>query len=329
MKKYKVGIIGCGAVLSKHHDAMQANAKQFELVAVCDIDAKKSADIAKKYGAIGFSDYKKMLLEMKGNINLIVVASPNGYHYQQAIDALSAGYDILIEKPVDFSHERVMKIADLADRLKRNAYAVLQTRYSPQVLLLRAVLEKKLLGEIRSVSLIQRWQRPASYFNSWRVDRKIGGRTLFEVGIHYLDIIHSLFGMPTVLSSAMFNNKHKNIPIEDTIFSLVQYPSSASGSIEVTIAAEPTNLESSISVMGSNGYIKIEGKELDTISQVSFLRQSSTSAYVKLGKKYRMPRISNHCRLYAALGRGDGIKVRDAIGSTAFIEEIYKKEVRS
>lgn len=338
MKKYKVGIIGCGVIFDRHIEAIETNKNVYKLVALCDIDVKKADIRALEYKVKGFYDYKKMLVEMKNNMNFVVIATPNSLHYQQAIDSLNSGYDILIEKPVDFSHLRVKEIANLASGLGKKAYAVLQVRYNPTVHMLKEGIQKNFLGTIRSVSLIQRWQRPSSYFDSWRADKKIGGRILYEVGIHYLDIMQYVFGLPNVISSATFNNKHKNVDFEDTVFSILEFPNHESGSIEVTIASEPSNVECSLSVLGSEGYIKIGGRALDKLEVAKFSNSMIESEWLNLGKKYgnsiapnsygtHLGSCPNHPYLYSEISKGRGTYVKEAINSVMFIEEIYKKEI--
>jgi UDP-N-acetyl-2-amino-2-deoxyglucuronate dehydrogenase len=338
MAKYKVGIIGCGMIFDRHLEAIHANSDHFELVALCDIDPKKTEHRSKEYQVPGFTDYKEMLQKMKGKMTMVTIATPNSLHYQQAIDSLQAGYDILVEKPIDFVESRVQEIANVAKKLQRNAYAVLQVRYNPTVSMVREALDQKLFGDIRSVSLIQRWQRPLSYFESWRADINVGGRTLYEVGIHYLDIVQLLFGVPTVKASASFNNKHKHVTFEDTVFGILQFPDGASGSLEVTIASEPSNLECSIAVLGSEGFIKIGGRALDQVERVMFSNDLVTRKWEKLVANHgeslepnsygtHAGSCPNHPTLYQEIGAGNGIKLEDAINSIKFIENVYAKEV--
>ncbi|MFA7244316.1 MAG: Gfo/Idh/MocA family oxidoreductase [Patescibacteria group bacterium] len=337
-KKRKVGLIGCGMIYTRHMEAITSNPEDFELVALCDIDDKKLENRATENQVPGFTDYKKMLKDMKGKMDFVSIATPNSLHYEMAIEALSNGYDILIEKPIDFKHDRVQEISKLAKKLKRNAFAVLQVRYNPTVNMVKEALDKGYLGNIRSVSLIQRWQRPETYFDSWRADLKTGGRTLYEVGIHYLDIVQLLFGVPEVKASATFNNKHKNVKFEDTVFSIYQFPQGASGSCEVTIASEPSNLECSVSIMGSEGFIKIGGRALDAIDRAMFESQIFEKKWDNLVERYgeslepnsygtHAGSCPNHPTLYAEIAKGKGISIDEAINSIKFIERIYGKEV--
>ena len=158
--KYKVGIIGCGMIFDRHMEAITINSDNFELVALCDVDPKKLSIRSKEYNVPGFENYMDMLKDMKDKMNLVVIATPNAYHYEEAIDSLNNGYDILIEKPVDFRNSRIKEISETARKNNLKAYAVLQVRYNPTVRMVTEALKKKFIGDIRSVSLIQRWQRP-------------------------------------------------------------------------------------------------------------------------------------------------------------------------
>jgi UDP-N-acetyl-2-amino-2-deoxyglucuronate dehydrogenase len=100
--KIRVGIIGCGMIFDRHVEAINANRELFELVAICDIDSKKVSLRAKEFDVPGYEDYRDMLLKMKGKMDMVSICTPNSLHFGQAKDALASGYDILVEKPVDF-----------------------------------------------------------------------------------------------------------------------------------------------------------------------------------------------------------------------------------
>jgi UDP-N-acetyl-2-amino-2-deoxyglucuronate dehydrogenase len=337
--KIRVGIIGCGMIFDRHVEAIKANQDFFELAAICDIDSKKVSLRAKEFDVPGYEDYRNMLVKMKGKMDMVSICTPNSLHFDQAKDSLTAGYDILVEKPVDFKSHRVEELVTLAKKLKHKAYCVLQVRFNPTVGLMKEAVEQKLIGDIRSVSLIQRWQRPSSYFDSWRIDINIGGRTLYEVGIHYLDIVQYIFGLPKAIVSTTFNNKHKNVSFEDTVFSITKFKDGHSGSIEVTIATEPCNLECSLSAMGSEGYLKIGGRALDKVESALFSNRFLEEKWNKLvsflgvslePNSYGTHSGScpNHPTIYREIGIGTGIPLSEAINSIKFIESIYEIETK-
>lgn len=337
MSKKRVGIIGCGHILVRHLESIKLNNNDFELVALCDIDKEVLDKALAENEAKGFLDYKKMLKEMKGKMDFVTIATPNHLHYPMAMDALDSGYDILIEKPIAFEASKVQEIADKAKELGREAYAVLQVRYNPTVKMLKDTLDAGILGDIRSVSFIQRWQRPVGYFKDWRGSVEEGGRSLFEYAIHYLDIIQSMFGVPEVKSTHTFNHKHLEIPFEDTLYSVVEYKNGASGAVEVNVSVEPSNLECSVSIMGSQGYLEIGGNALDQVIRASFetgelegkwkdIEKAAGKSIAPNSYGTHVGSCPNHPILYGEIAEGNGIKITDAIPSIHFIEKLYEKE---
>jgi UDP-N-acetyl-2-amino-2-deoxyglucuronate dehydrogenase len=328
--RYKVGIIGCGGIFPRHIEAIEANS-DFELKSVCDIQKPLSKSLGKRYNVPFYTDYKEMILIE--DLNFIVIATPNSLHKEQAIFSLEKGCDVLIEKPVTFNIEDLNEILETSKKEKQKAYCVLQVRLNPTVSLAKEILSKNLLGNIRGFSFTQRWQRPLEYFSGWRGEPNVGGGILYETGIHYLDILQYLIGNPKeILSTKTYTTKHKEGVIEDTVYSLVDY-GDFGGTIESTIASEPHNIESSITLMGSNGYVKIGGKALNIIESANFLSHGCTIEYQNLLKQYSYSKdpnsygsyqgsCPNHPEVYRNL---DKFNLEETKNVITFIENIYKK----
>lgn len=321
-----IGIIGCGNIFKRHMEAITLS--NCRLSAMCDIDEEKP----KLYDVPFFKDYREMI--RLGCFDTTVIATPNNLHYQQAIYCLKHGVDVIIEKPVSLKSDEVLEISELAKSLGRKAYAVLQVRHNPTVIALRTALKDKLFGDIKSVSLVQRWQRPESYYDKWYGNESISGGVLYEVGIHYLDIMCWLFGIPEVLSAYKFKNKGKDF--FDTVYSIVQFENGASGSVEVSISAEPKNLECSLSVIGTNGYIKIGGKALDLVESAEFNNEDSKRTWEGIVTKINnsvepnsygtyVGSCPNHPKVYMDIISGNGLLVSETVPVIKFIENIYEK----
>lgn len=330
MQQYKVGIIGCGGIFPRHIEAVEAN-DNFELVAVCDIQSHLVESLGTRYNAASYTNYKEMI--DNEDLNFIVIATPNSLHKEHAIYALTNKCDVLIEKPVAFNNTDVTDIKQMADVNGQKAYCVLQVRLNPTVKLVKEILNRGLLGDIRGFSFTQRWQRPLEYFSGWRGESSVGGGILYETGIHYLDILQLLIGMPEkVVKSTAYTTKHKDGVIEDTVYSLLDY-GDFGGTVESTIAVEPHNIESSITLMGSNGYIKIGGKALNVIESANFLSHGSTMQYENLAKQHTYSKdpnsygsyqgsCPNHPEVYKNL---DKFNLEETNNVIILIEEIYKK----
>ena len=329
MKAKKVLIIGCGAILNRHLESIESN-ENYKLVALCDIQEDLVFAKSRELNVLGFTDYKKAIAE--SGANFVTIATPNSQHFPQSIYCLENGCDILVEKPVSFSSEEVSIISKTAIDNNRKAYCVLQVRLNPTIAIVKECMSKGLLGTIRSVHLTQRWQRPLEYFSGWRNEPDIGGGTLYEVGIHYLDILQKLFGVPEIHSTKVFSTKHKSAKIEDTIYSIMDY-GEFGGTCEVTVAAEPQNLECSLEILGSNGYLKIGGKAMNIVESYNFLSVGSKKKFEDILENRQLSiepnsygsyqgSCPNHPFVYENLHL---FNIEEAHGAIKTIENIYDK----
>jgi len=267
----RVGIIGCGKIFPRHIEAIEQN-EEYLLMSLCDTNEFLLKTLHHQTDVKVFIDYREMLSTM--DLDLVVIATPNHQHYEQAIYCLQNGTDVLIEKPVTLNPELISDIIATAENNGQKAYCVLQVRLNSCIQNLKKLIDSQQIGNIRSISLVQRWQRPKEYFDDWRGEPLKGGGILHECGIHYLDILCYLFGRPNVVASKKYNTKHDS-EIEDTIYSIIDY-GSFGGSIEVNISSEPSNLECSLSISTDSGFIKLGGKAMNVIERVEFLSDNKT-----------------------------------------------------
>ena len=75
---HNVGIIGCGAIFNRHVVSISEN-KDYNLVAICDINSHLVKDLAQNLNVKSYVDYKEMAQSKA--VDFIVIASPNYFHY--------------------------------------------------------------------------------------------------------------------------------------------------------------------------------------------------------------------------------------------------------
>ncbi|HEY1947058.1 MAG TPA: Gfo/Idh/MocA family oxidoreductase [Bryobacteraceae bacterium] len=111
--RIQIGLIGCGsratfdaAAFTKYgqdHNACQ-------LVAVADVYEKRKRRLAEKYNVKGFLDYREVIA-MK-EVDAVVIAIPDHWHAQAALDAMHAGKDVYVEKPMCHTNEEVRQMVN-------------------------------------------------------------------------------------------------------------------------------------------------------------------------------------------------------------------------
>ncbi len=99
-EKLRIGVIGCGGMANNHMDALvaMANTDNCEIVAVCDIYQKRLDAAAAKTGGKKYQDYRQVLDQ--GDIDYVLIATPEHWHHKMAMDALDAGKHVYVEKPM-------------------------------------------------------------------------------------------------------------------------------------------------------------------------------------------------------------------------------------
>ena len=139
--------------------------------------------------------------------------------------------------------------------------------------------------------------------------------------------------MPSVRYAQFYQNKFQDTDISDTIYALCDY-GAFGANIEISVAAEPHNLECSLSIMGAHGYVKLSGKSLDVISDVKFLDDKCFEQFNKLQNIVYSEQIKNpvnvgvcphHPELYRLIIDAPNLfSINQTYNVISLIENIYK-----
>ena len=124
----------------------------------------------------------------KTDAEYAVVLTPNDLHYQMAKFAAENGKIVLCEKPL------AIKSSDAGILAKyKNVFTVLQLRYHPDILKIRAEAIKSDKNEVEmDISVF----RDENYYKCWKGQKERSGGVLFNLGVHYFDLLIYLFGEP-------------------------------------------------------------------------------------------------------------------------------------
>jgi len=112
----KVGVIGVG-YLGRFHAEKYAHLQDVQLVGVADLNRTRAQEIAQTLGARAFDDYRQLLSE----VSAVSVAVPTSSHFAVVRDALGAGCQVLVEKPISVT----VSEADALVRLARERGLIL------------------------------------------------------------------------------------------------------------------------------------------------------------------------------------------------------------
>lgn len=336
MAKYKVAVLGCGAIFSRHLAALNANKDDYEFIGYYDPKPEIQSKLSKELPQQRCYTSEKEVYQ-DSNVNCVVILTPSNLHYQQTKESLLNHKSVIVEKPASFKPSQLTELKDLAKIKSLNIFCVLQVRLNPSVKLVQQILHNNLLGDIRSSSLVQRWQRPVSYFTGWRGSYSGCGGVLNEFGIHYLDIMQYLLGVPKVTGAKFFNTKFTSSEVADSAYALFDF-GKFGGTMEICLTAEPHNIEVSLIIMGSNGYLKLGGKSLDQVIAIEFLTTEAKERYElicqdvlghKIDNQVTIGACPHHPELYKQIIHNqDLFDIEQTINVIGLIEEINSLDIR-
>lgn len=259
-------VVGYGHIGKRHAEMINKN-PEAKLVAV--IDTKDKQALAVPAGVPFFNSLHDFLQdELAGQTQVINIATPNGFHAQQAILCLEAKKHVVLEKPIALTKNDAEKIIYKALHVHRHVFAVMQNRYSPPSAWLKQMVDSGQLGKIFMVQLNCYWNRDARYYtaDSWHGKKDLDGGTLFTQFSHFIDILYWIFGDITNIVSKLNSHNHRDLTeFEDSGFVHFDLINGGSGCINYSTSVWDQNLESSITIIAENGSIKIGGQYMDKV----------------------------------------------------------------
>jgi predicted dehydrogenase len=284
-----LGVIGTGDRGRHVMTQFQLN-EAVDVGAVCDVYAEQIDRARQKApNAKNFNDHRR-LLEVK-ELNAVLIATPDHWHARTAMDALNAGKDVYIEKPLTLTIEEGPEIVKAARVNERICQVGMQQRSG--VHYLEAKREYFDTGRLGKITLARTWwhgngyhlrrapaslqQRPSNldwarflgplkwrdydpqqYFN-WRAYLDFGGGQVTDLFTHWIDVVHMMMGKDNPVSASASGGVYhykdgRTAP--DTINVLLEYPSEFTSTFEATLAPGITG--AAVEFAGTNGRLYID-----------------------------------------------------------------------
>ncbi len=251
----RVALVGYGLAGSVFHAPLIAATEGLVLDTVVTANPERREQARAEFPDVRFADSPEQLWERAGELDLVVIASPNKTHVPLAKAALEAGLAVVVDKPVAGTAAEARELARLAEE-RRLLLSVFQNRrWDNDFLTLRKLLAEGALGDVwRFESRFERWRpKPKGGWRESGDPAEIGG-LLYDLGSHVVDQALCLFG-PATQVYAESDVRRPGAEADDDTFIAITHASGVRSHLYVT--ATTAQLGPRFRVLGSQaGYVK-------------------------------------------------------------------------
>jgi len=219
----------------------------------------------------GVKHYKHVedLLLQETALDVVIVATPNGLHENQAIQCLRKNLHVIVEKPIAITKAGAWRVLQTAQAQNRYVFCVMQNRYTPVMQWLKKARIDGCLGDPFMIQINCFWNRDDRYYTpeSWRGKKNMDGGPLFTQFSHFVDALYWLFGdVKTIISATFQNVAHQHsTAYEDTGVMVLEMENAAITTIHYTTATPHRNAESSLTILTKDAAIKIGGQYMEAV----------------------------------------------------------------
>jgi predicted dehydrogenase len=237
MNRLRIGLIGPGAIGETHARAIRA-LDETVLSAISGGTPEQIAACTNGEPIPTFATTDAMLAN--GGIDAVVVCTPSGAHHDVTLAAIEAGRHVLVEKPLCVDPAEAASLVRAAERSQLTCGVVSQRRLEPQHQAIKTLLDTGRLGQPRLIEAAIHWYRSDAYYaeKPWRSETEHGGGSLFNQGVHNLDLMLWLFGAVASVQGKTATLGHAHA-VEDTTAALLSFASGTLGVIVTSTALPP------------------------------------------------------------------------------------------
>lgn len=309
-ERLNIGLIGTGG-RCRHLMGALAKVPNTRMAALCDV-YEPNLELAQKLAdprATVYRDYRR-LLENK-DLHAVLIASPDHWHVPMTVDAMAAGKDVYVEKPLTHKMTENKIILDAQARHKRVVQVGTQQRSMPHIIRARELVAAGKLGAVHKVHLT--WNRnsdrvrrgpqnvdpkrldwkaflgnaPAQEFDdyrfrNWRWFWDFGNGILTDLMVHWIDVAHWILNLDHPERAVTIGNSVTSRGVwqtPDTIQTLLVYPNDIQVYFEGTFCNARNG--AMIEFMGSEANLYIDRGRFELIPE---LRSKQKPEEMILGK---------------------------------------------
>ena len=271
---FRIAIAGIGAVADTHALSV-ADVEAATLVAGACRTEVKGREFAEEYDCEWYSDTESMLDAAEPDV--LIICTPSGAHLEPTLAAAERGVDVLCEKPLEITTDRIDEMIAAADEHDIALGGIFQQRFTDLLGRVREAAADDRFGRLSVANAYVPWWRDDDYYDgAWQGTQELdGGGALMNQSIHGIDAVQWLAGgtmdlapgenpvEEVVAYTARRSHDDDIMEVEDTAVAILRYRNGALGQLLGATSMYPGSLRR-VQLAGRDGTAEVLEDELVT-----------------------------------------------------------------
>jgi len=208
MEKIRIGLVGVGGMGKVHY----ANYLQIDGCAVTAVvgASERTRTVAREWGVPCYETITEMVTA--ADVDVVDICTPTFLHHDMVMEALRLKKNTICEKPIALSYAEAKEMLDEAQAQGVHLYIAQVLQFTKEVQILREALADGRFGKPLDAYFERLSACPGWAGDGWLFDANKSGLLPYDLHIHDLDVIVSLFGKPERFSFTSCRGEGKNYP---------------------------------------------------------------------------------------------------------------------
>jgi predicted dehydrogenase len=271
MKTIRWGILGAGRIARKFASDLRL-VENAELIAIGSRSQQSADEFGKEFSLKYLHDSYEGLAQ-NTEVDVIYIATPHVYHYENTLLCLQHSKAVLCEKPFAMNTRQAAAMISLAKEKQVFLMEALWTKFHPHFIKMREMIGQGLLGEIRSV-LINFGFKPVAPVPARLFNRELGGGTLMDIGIYNIFMAMSILGKPDDIDAVM---TPASTGVDEQCAILFKYNNGALAQLFSTFSS---NLATEADICGTEGRIRLTSRFYEPSATVEYYKERTDSRQI-------------------------------------------------
>ena len=252
MTRHRIAVIGLGMAVTPHARSLLDLQGRVEVAWAFSRSEARRRAFAERFPFPTTGDLERIVGD--ASIDAVLILTPPNTHLELVERFAGAGKHILLEKPLERSTERALRLVETAEAAGVKLGVVFQHRFREASERLRELLQRGALGELAVVNVISPWWRPQSYYDEpgRGTLARDGGGVLITQAIHTLDLTLSLTGPVAEVAAITGTTRLHRMETEDFAGAGLRFANGACGALVATTAEYP-GFPERIELVGTRG----------------------------------------------------------------------------